>query len=320
MNSARSFAVRSMSLRQTVSTGVCMERTGMPRRPQGTPDLLTWMAQASVPLAPAITSVWWGISSAAAAAASLSRSTGWKLGPMAMLGPPSIFTVSFGERPGCIPKVTSTATAIVGSMPYAPVTAPGHGGLLLDRGHGEDVPGVPAPGQLFQAQRDGRNGGPVVHGLAGRVPAGKRHEAAAQRHDIADVHRRLHVLTGKPDVDEELFQGDGLLPLRRVREMRGHAHHQAGQLAGAVNHHLLAEEDPRVETADLRDLEEAFFDLGHHERDLVHVPGEHDGGPVSRGAFSPAQGNEVPHGVHPHLVRELAEALPHYLADLGLVP
>lgn len=195
-----------------------------------------------------------------------------------------------------------------------------HGGLFLDCRHGKDVPGVPAPGQLFQAQHDGRNGGTVVHGFARHVAARKRHEAAAHRHHVTNVNRRLHVIARKPDVDEELFKGDGLLPLRRIREVRGDAHHQAGQLTGAMNHHFLAEEHPRVETADLGDLEEAFFDPGHHERNLVHVPGEHDGGSVSRGALSPSQGNEVPHGVDPHLVSELHEALPHYLADLGLVP
>ena len=58
MNSVSSRAVRSMSRRQTVSTGECIERTGMLRRPQGTPEWLTWMAHASVPLGPGRGSTW----------------------------------------------------------------------------------------------------------------------------------------------------------------------------------------------------------------------------------------------------------------------
>jgi len=41
-----------------------------------------------------------------------------------MAGPPSMLTVSAALSPGCAPNVTSTAIAAVGSMPYAPVTAP----------------------------------------------------------------------------------------------------------------------------------------------------------------------------------------------------
>ena len=58
MNSASSRPARSTSRRQTVSTGVCMNLTGMPTRAQGTPSRLTWMRQASVPLSAGMGSTW----------------------------------------------------------------------------------------------------------------------------------------------------------------------------------------------------------------------------------------------------------------------
>ena len=48
-----------------------------------------------------------------------------------------------------------------------------------------------------------------------------------------------------------------------------------GSSRAAVHHHLLAEEHPGIEPADLRDPQEALLDLGDHEGDLVHVAGEH---------------------------------------------
>ncbi len=53
-----------------------------------------------------------------------SNSLGWKFGPIAMVGPASIFTASAGDSPGCMPNVTSRATATSGAMPKAPVIAP----------------------------------------------------------------------------------------------------------------------------------------------------------------------------------------------------
>ena len=99
MNSASSRPVRSMSRSDTVSTGVCMERSGMPSRPLGMPDRATWMAHASVPDMPGTGSTWKGISTAFAAATSLSNMRGWKFGPMETVGPPSILRSRVPTRP-----------------------------------------------------------------------------------------------------------------------------------------------------------------------------------------------------------------------------
>ena len=69
-------------------------------------------------LAPGTGSTWYGSSTAFAAATSRSNMRGWMFGPSAMARArrPS-WHVSGPETPGCCPKVTSMATAAVGSMP-----------------------------------------------------------------------------------------------------------------------------------------------------------------------------------------------------------
>src|SRR5208337_4706742 len=89
-----------------------------------------------------------------------------------------------------------------------------------------------------------------------------------------------------------------------------------------VDDHLLAEEHPRIEAADLRDAEEALLHPGDDEGDLVHVRGEHEGRPcgrtVSRGLSAP-QRDEVSYRVDPHLMRVLTEPSADDAADPGLV-
>ncbi len=211
------------------------------------------------------------------------------------------------------------AMATVGRMPYPEVGCTLQPYLLLGRSDRVDVPGSPAPTQLIQAQGDGGNRHPIIQGLAGRVAAGQGQETAPERDQISHADQGLDLRRRKTDVHEELLERNGLLPLRGIREVRRHAHHQTVELALAVDDDLLAQEHPRVESADLGDAEEPLLDLADHEGDLVHVAGEHDRRTGLR-AFPPAQGDEVPHRVHAHLIGALAEGAPHAVAYLGLVP
>ncbi len=191
--------------------------------------------------------------------------------------------------------------------------------LLLRRRDGVHVPGVAAPGQLLQAQDDGGDRRPVVHGLAGRVRAVQAQHARAKRDHVADPHVALHLVDRQPHVDEQLVEAHGFLALGGRREVRRHAHHHPGELAPAVHGDPLPEEHAGVPPADAGHAEEAFLQPRDDEGDLVHVAGQHEGG-TGTVAFPALQGDDVPERVDARLVRELAEALARDPAQLSLVP
>ena len=318
MNSATRRAVRSMSRSATVSTGVCMARRGMPRRPQGIPERATWMAHASVPEAPGMGSTWKGISTAFAAATSLSKIRGWKFGPIETVGPPSIFAVSGPETPGCWPKVTSIAIAAIGVDPVRAGDRALQARLLLHGCHRVHVPRVAAPGELLHAQDQGGHGSPVVQALGRRVSPREGEKAGIQRDHVPDAHECLDLCLRQPDIHEELLEGDGLLLVGGLEEVRRHAHDEGGQETPGVHRHLLTEEDPGVEAPDLRHLQEALLDPADHEGDLVHVTGQHDRRP-GRGAETLLDRDEAPQGVLAQLVGKGGEPRAHEAPDLRFV-
>ena len=60
---------------------------GTETNPVGTPDRVTWMARASVPVTEGSASIWYGMPSASAAATKRSNTIGLMFGPRAMTGP-----------------------------------------------------------------------------------------------------------------------------------------------------------------------------------------------------------------------------------------
>jgi len=178
---------------------------------------------------------------------------------------------------------------------------------------------VSEPVQLLQANRDGGHGRSIVHSLACSPPAAELGETAAQGDQVAHAHQLLHLLRRQAQVNKELIQGHGLVPLRGVGEVGRHAHDHTLQLSPPVDHDLLAQQHARVKAAHLGDVQEALFDLLHHQRNLVHVPGQHHRWPWLC-SFAALERDDVAQGIGARLVGVLPKSLAHNLSDLGLVP
>jgi len=88
-----------------------------------------------------------------------------------------------------------------------------------------------------------------------------------------------------------------------------------------VHDHLLAEQGAHVKASDRGKAQEPTLDLGDHEADFVHMPGQHHARMLTRGqTLAPLESDDVAQRIAPHLVGQLSKDIGDNARDFNLGP
>ena len=160
--------------------------------------------------------------------------------------------------------------------------------------------------QLLHRQQDGGNARSVVKALAAKLTARQLDRLLREHDRRADANAAFGI--EQTGVDRHLVDGDGLVLLTCLKQVRRHAGYHAVQRLVRENGHLAAEQHARVHTADRREPQKAAVQhLGDEKADLVEVCIQHDS---FRALFSAGQAaDHVAVLIHIHGVAVRAEQL-----------
>ena len=130
--------------------------------------------------------------------------------------------------------------------------------------------------QLLHRQQDGGNARSVVKALAAKLTAIQLDRLLREHDRRADTNAAFGI--EQTGVDGHLVDGDGLVLLTCLEQMRRHAGYHAVQRLVRENGHLTAKQHARVHTADRREPQKAAVQyLGDKKADLVEMRVQQDG-------------------------------------------
>lgn len=130
--------------------------------------------------------------------------------------------------------------------------------------------------QLLHRQQDGGNARSVVKALAAKLTARQLDRLLREHDRRADANAAFGI--EQTGVNRHLVDGDGLVLLTCLEQMRRHAGYHAVQRFVRENGHLTAEQHARVYTADRREPQKAAVPhLGNKKANLVEMRVQQDG-------------------------------------------
>jgi hypothetical protein len=174
------------------------------------------------------------------------------------------------------------------------------------------------PAELLQAHRDGSNRRPVVQRLAGDQAPFQLDQVALHRDQIAHPHQPVHLFGRQSNVDEQFISPERLGPFGAGQHVRRRHADYPGQRPVAMDHHLLAGQDPIVVPPYLLKVDEAVFQLPHDQTDLVHVCGQHHDRARIR-AGSPLYRDHIAQGIDVGVVGKATKGFLHNGAYLMFI-